>query len=150
MKKMITVMLALIVGVGTIFSQTLTPQKDEKKGKWGYVDEKGKWKIKPRYESAGELKKQPNDKLRATVAQKGLQGFVDENGKVLGAGIVFEALTPLQGDALLVTVKGKQGIVNYDGVYLLKPEITELQPVENLGYIYTVKGKQGFFSRTES
>ena len=52
MRKAIALMLALIVGASTLFSQNLTPQKDEKKGKWGYVDEQGKWKIKPKYDSA--------------------------------------------------------------------------------------------------
>ncbi|MDE5750663.1 MAG: WG repeat-containing protein, partial [Duncaniella sp.] len=46
----------------------------------------------------------------------------------------------------IVSVKGRKGIVNPDGVYIQKPEISEVKPLGAEGYMVMVKGKQGFLS----
>lgn len=146
-RRLSLAIMTMCLGVCLAYAQSISPQKDDKKGTWGYVNPTtGKWVVKPKYESAGQLTLQPDGKMKAVVVKNGLTGFVDENGKELGAGIVFEDMTPLQGDAMFVTVKGKKGVANYDGVYLIKPEITEIQPVGDEGYIVTIKDKKGFLA----
>lgn len=146
-RRLSLAIMTMCLGVCLTYAQSISPQKDDRKGMWGYVNPTtGKWVVKPKYESAGQLTTQPDGKMKGVVVKNGLTGFVDENGKELGAGIVFEDMTPLQGDAMFVTVKGKKGVANYDGVYLIKPEITEIQPVGDEGYIVTIKDKKGFLA----
>ena len=131
---------ALMVSAGGI-----EPKQDTKKMKWGYVDPStDKWVVKPKYDSAEPLSEQPNGKMRARVTSDGKTGFLDENGKTLNAGVVFEEITPLQGDAMFVTVKGKKGVANYDGAYLIKPELTAVEPLEEEGYFILKNNKTGF------
>ena len=125
-------------------AQTIIPRQDSKKGKWGYVSTSSdKWIVNPKFENATELTLMPKGRLRGTITLNGRKGFIDENGKTLGAGIVFEQITPMEGDAMFVTVKGKTGVANYDGIYLVKPEITNLEELPGEGYIATIKGKKG-------
>lgn len=128
----------------SVQAQSLTPKQDAKKATWGYVNgSSDKWTVKPQFEQAEEFREMPNGKMRAFVTKKGKKGLIDEQGKMLGAGAVFEETTPMRGDAMLVTVKGKKGVVNYDGVYLVKPEIESLEPLGDEGFIASVKGKKG-------
>ena len=116
-------MVAIVAGISA-HAQSIVPQKDEKKGLWGYVSKSdGKWVVKPKFDEATELTATPNGQLRGTVTQKGKKGFVDDSGKILGAGVVFEEITPMQGDAMFVKVKGKTGVADYNGVYKVKPEV---------------------------
>ncbi|NDV47902.1 hypothetical protein D0T49_12680 [Paludibacter sp. 221] len=66
--------IALHIGVN---AQILTPNEN-KKGKWGYVNEKGKAVIKYKYDEAREF-----SEGLAAVKHKGLFGYIDETGKVV-------------------------------------------------------------------
>ena len=147
LKSALKITLTIVIALNfdaNIFAQGLVPQKDEKKNLWGYVNSStGKWVVKPKYESASDFKTQPNGKSRAVVAAKGLTGFMDEGGKLLGAGVAFEKMQPLEGDAMLVTVKGKTGVANYDGIYLIKPEAETVEKLGDEGWIVTLKDKKG-------
>lgn len=139
----IALLVAAISGISA-YAQSIVPQKDEKKGLWGYVSkDNGKWLVKPKFDEATELTTTPNGQLRGTVTQKGKKGFVDDSGKILGAGIVFEEITPMQGDAMFVKVKGKTGVSDYNGVYKVKPEVENVEQLGNEGWIVTLKGKKG-------
>ncbi len=127
----------------TVSSQTLTPQKDARKAQWGYVDASGKWVVKPKYSSAGEFKEMPNGKVRALVEKDGLKGFIDEKGTVLGPGVVFQDITPLYWNTMLVTVKDKKGVMDYDCVYLVKPEMEIISELGKEGRLVSIKGKLG-------
>lgn len=125
-------------------TRQLTPKQDPKKATWGYVDAASdKWIVKPQFDLIEEFRTMPNGKTRAFVVKKGKKGLVDETGKLLGPGAVFSDVKPMKGDAMLVTVKGKMGVLNYDGVYLVKPEIESLELLGDEGYIATIKGKKG-------
>lgn len=143
--KIVAATLLLIVSgiMWQLNAQSLVPKQDAKKGTWGYVSSSDRWVVKPKYDKADGMRTMPNGKTRAIVSHKGKQGFLDENGKPLGAGIIFEKIEPLEGDAMFVTVKGKKGVVNYDGQYLVKPEIDNLEPIGQEGFIVTIKGKKG-------
>lgn len=147
LKVMLVGLLGLFI-VTSAYGQAIEPKKDEKKPKWGYVDKStGKWAIKPTFDKAGALTAGPDGKLRGEVEKNGLIGFVGENGKVLGAGVVFEKVEKLMsGDNRLVTVRGKQGVITLDGVYTVKPEITSLKAVGHEGYIFGIKEKTGFMT----
>lgn len=139
-------LLSTMAGI-SVYAQSIVPQKDEKKGLWGYVSkDNGKWVVKPKFDEATELTMSPNSQLRGTVTQKGLKGFVDDSGKILGAGIVFEEITPMQGDAIFVKVKGKTGVSDYSGAYKVKPEIIDIAELNGEGYIANMKGKKGLLN----
>lgn len=125
-------------------AQSVVPKQDPKKGTWGYVSSStDKWVVKPQYDKADGMRSMPNGKTRAFVTKKSKIGLVDENGKVLGAGVVFEDTVGMAGDAMMVTVKGKKGVINFDGQYLVKPEIEKLESLGQEGFLVTIKGKKG-------
>lgn len=127
---------------------SLEPRQDSKKPLWGYVNPStGKWVVKPRYTEAEPFRQGADGKPRALVAKGNLKGFLGVDGNPLGAGIVFESIEPMMaGNNLIVSVKGKKGIVSPDGVYLHKPELTEISPLGDEGYVITLKGKKGIIS----
>lgn len=141
-----TTLLMIVVLSAGAQKPLLEPRQDSKKPLWGYVNATtGKWVIKPQYNVAEPLKQGADGKYRALVTKGNKQGFIGPDGKVLGAGVIFEAIEPvMQGDNLIVTVKGKKGIVTSDGVYVLKPEFSALYPLGEEGYIVEQKDKKGF------
>ncbi len=145
LKAAFTAIIVLMLTVN-VSGQSIVPKKDAKKNLWGYVNSSDKWVVKPKYDEAGELTEMPNGKMQALVSSKGLKGYLDESGKTLGAGVVFEQMTPLEGNAMLVTVKGKKGVANYEGVYLVKPEAEAVEQFGNAGWFMTVNGKKGLLN----
>ncbi len=127
---------------------SLEPKQDSKKPLWGYVNPTtGKWMVKPQFTEAEPFKTGKDGKLRALVSKGNVKGFLAADGKPTGAGIVFESIEPMMsGDNLIVSVKGKKGIVTPDGVYVQKPEMSEIKPLGTEGYIVTIKGKKGVIS----
>lgn len=149
MKKFLFI-LAAFTFVQSLWAQSvmLEPKQDAKKPVWGYVNTStGKWVVKPTYNVAEPFKTGNDGKFRALVTKGNLQGFIGPDGKPLGAGIVFESIQPvMRGDNLIVSVKGKKGIVTPDGIYVQKPEFTDIVPLGDEGYIITSKGKKGIIS----
>ena len=47
-KKAMTLLMIAIVSTGVIFAQSVTPKQNDK-GKWGIVDNTGKWVAKAEY-----------------------------------------------------------------------------------------------------
>lgn len=153
MKLKLNVLFFILVGVAVgLSAQQLEPRKDGKTGKWGYV-EKGteKWVVKPKYETAEKFEARPNGKKTSLVTLKGKQGFVDESGKELGAGIVFEKIEPIirgisPSNTMFVTVKDKKGLIDYEGVYIIKPELTEVVKFNPDKYFVKKKNKIGLIN----
>lgn len=149
MYKKILFLLVLALATGAKAQEfSLEPKQDDKKPLWGYVNRSnGKWVVKPTYNLAEPFKTGADGKPRALVTKGNLQGYIGSDGKPLGAGIVFESIEPtMEGPNMIVAVKGMKGIIDPDGVYLQKPEISEIQPLGSEGYIIKVKGKKGFLS----
>lgn len=150
--KKITLLLCLFV-LTAFFAdaQNIEPKQNSKDSKWGFMDKStGKWVLKPKYDNVEAISQQPNGKLRGKITAKGKTGFIDEYGKVLGAGVVFEEIIPIDSEAMIVTVKDKKGIVNYDGEYLIKPDLTSVEPLGTEGFIISKKDKKGFIKRNGS
>ena len=68
-------LVALFLSTVIVSAGPLTPKQD-KKGRWGYVDESGDWAIKAKYDAAS-----PFDGAVAIVAKDGQQGLVNGEGK---------------------------------------------------------------------
>lgn len=137
----------LMLGSTSLLAQNVTLQQDAKKGTWGYSFPSGKWAVKPKYDSALPFEKFPDNRWVSKVSLKGLSGYVDENGKPLGAGIIFESIERLSDNALLVKTKGKYGVVNNAMTYILKPEMTEVNSIDADRFIVNTKGKFGIINR---
>ena len=75
MKKVFLFLISALLCV-TTFAQDLTP-KENSRGKWGYVDNKNTWLIKPKYDLAEEF---TADGL-AKVKRDEKWGFVNKSGK---------------------------------------------------------------------
>ena len=41
----------MVASVATVWADGLTPRQDDKKGKWGFVDNAGNWAIEPKFDS---------------------------------------------------------------------------------------------------
>lgn len=143
MKHLFTTLL-LLLGAIAVTAQNITPAQDSKKGTWGYQNAQGKWAVKPKFESATPFESLPGGRIASRVTLKGLTGFVGDDGKLIGPGVVFESVEPLDGDAMLVSVKGKKGVFRTtDGTYIIKPELTSTEPLDNGAFLVNLKGKQG-------
>lgn len=151
MKRLLLLATILVASLSALCqSPVLQPKQDAKKPLWGYVNPNtDKWVVKPRYDVAEPFKQGPDGKYRALVTKGNLQGFIGPDGKLLGAGLVFEAIEPIMhGNNLIVTVKGKRGVVSPDAVYVIKPELTDMVPLGAEGYIVDKNGKKGFIDPT--
>lgn len=140
---------SILTGISLILSsqlsaiaQNVQPRQDAKKGTWGYSNAEGKWVLKPKFETASPFEKQPGDRLLSTVTTKGLIGFVDENGKLVGPGAVFESAEPISDEVMLVKVKDKYGFMTYDGIYRQKPDYTSATRCGN-EFIVVLKENSG-------
>lgn len=75
LKKTLVVMLMAVVSV-SVYGQVLTP-KQNSKGKFGFVDESGKWIIKPKYSAVTDF----DNHAFAVVEKDGLKGLINNKGK---------------------------------------------------------------------
>lgn len=124
-------------------AEGLTPKQDAKKGTWGYVNDQGKWAVKPKFESAAPFETRPDGIRSSEVLEKGLTGYMGTDGKLLGNGVVFEKVEPLSDKAMLVRVKGKYGVATYGCVYIIKPELSSIERIDSDRMLIDLKGKKG-------
>ncbi|MCM1320398.1 MAG: WG repeat-containing protein [Muribaculaceae bacterium] len=148
MKNLAITIVVMAISVAYVSAQNLTPQQDTKKNTWGYVDASGSWAVKPKWDKAGSFSIKPNGAVTAEVEAKDLKGFIDTTGKPLGIGVAFTDITPLDGNALIVTVKDKKGIIDYNGIYLIKPELTSVTRLDDTHYVIDLKGRKGLIDNT--
>lgn len=118
---LIASLIALYIGAN---AQTLTPQQN-KKSKWGYVNEVGKAVIKHKYNNARIF----SEGLAAVslIDKSGMEkfGFIDDKGEVIIPLIYDEVSDFLEGNSK-IRIGYKLGIVNKTGVYILPVEYTEI------------------------
>ena len=105
---------------------TLLPQQN--RGKWGFVNEKGKTKIKMKYD-----KVEPFSQGLSCVKSDGLYGYINEEGDLV-TGIMYEAASSyfrMATDQVLACCKkdGKYGLLKNDGSVYLDFLYTDLQIV---------------------
>lgn len=118
---LIASLIALYIGAN---AQTLTPQQN-KKSKWGYVNEAGKAVIKHKYNNARAF----SDGLAAVslIDKSGKEkfGFIDEKGKVI-IPLVYDEVSDFSEGKSKIRIGDKLGIINKTGVYILPLEYTEI------------------------
>ena len=105
---------------------TLLPQQN--RGKWGFVNEKGKTKIKMKYD-----KVEPFSQGLSCVKSDGLYGYINEEGDLV-TGVMYEAASSYfrtVTDQVLACCKkdGKYGLVKNDGSVYLDLQYTDLRIV---------------------
>lgn len=105
---------------------TLLPQQN--KGRWGFVNEKGKTKIKMKYD-----KVEPFLQGLSCVKSDGLYGYINEEGDLV-TGIMYEAASSYfrtATDQVLACCKkdGKYGLLKNDGSVYMDFQYTDLQIV---------------------
>ena len=105
---------------------TLLPQQN--RGKWGFVNEKGKTKIKMKYDRV-----EPFSQGLSCVKSDGLYGYINEEGNLV-TGIMYEAASSYfrtATDQVLACCKieGMYGLLRSDGSVYIDFQYTDLQIV---------------------
>lgn len=120
-------MILVLILTPYLFSQTLTPQQN-KKGKWGYVDESGKFQIKAKYQSA-----EPFVNGLACVCEKGKYGYLNKSGNYAIPAIYDKAFS-FDEDYAICCQNDKYGMIKTDG-----------KPYVNFTYSDIKKSDKGTF-----
>ena len=131
---------------------SLTPK--EQNGLWGYVDEKGKWKIKPQYHQAGEF----NSGLacvmnyfnhNASIVK--LYGYIDEQGKVKIPQVYNYASDFNNGLAVVGKWKGTLTIrQSKHSINGLKNDLAEMQVIDVAGNVSKITEAPNYVDITSS
>lgn len=121
--------------------EEITPQKDEKKGLWGYINPEGKYTIKPEFTGAC-----PYEGHIARVSVLDQWGTIKANG-LFGIWPQYEELEHFSAsDSLAVAkFKGKYGLISSRGDIVL-PFGYESYDYADYGYVMTKDGLHGTVS----
>lgn len=98
----------MAASVATVWADGLTPRQDEKKGKWGFVDNAGNWAIEPKYDSV------------TTFRSGKFYSFEKVNGKY---DYVY-----VDGEYAIASQKGKFGYLKPDGKWWVKARYLDARP----------------------
>ena len=133
--KRLAVLLTFALSIASICgAQNLLPQPN-KKGLWGYVNEKGKYAIKPVYQSADVFSSN-----LACVKFNGYYGYINGEGQFVIPAVYDEAES-FKGNLAKCSKQGKYGLITTEGKEYLAFEYESLVPSEN-GRFYTGKKRQ--------
>lgn len=163
----------MVASVATVWADGLTPRQDDKKGKWGFVDNAGNWAIEPKFDSVttfrpgrfysfekvdGKYDYVYVDGEYAIASQKGKFGYLKPNGKwwvkarYLDARPQFIAMTKSGKGAFCMLVREDEGwtIINTRGQKLIDGHFEAVKDsvysVGRVTYVgVRVKGKWGFY-----
>ncbi len=102
---------------------SISPQKDES-GKWGYVNDKGKYIIKPRFEEAGDF---IDGLARIRIHSK--YGFINECGRPRIRPMFDNARDFSEGLAAVMVYNSANhpvwGYIDIRGRFIIKPQYEE-------------------------
>lgn len=98
----------------------------DKKGKWGFIDMKGKTVIPPQFEDVRDF-----SKCTAGVKLNGKWGLIDRTGKMIMEPQCDDCKGSVHPDSELTVFKSgdKWGLVNAKGKWALKPKLYYLETV---------------------
>ena len=120
MKKYLFAIVGLLACI-TSFSQNLNPQVN-KKGLWGYVNEKGKYAIKPSFQEAF-----PFDANNLAIIKTGDKyGFINKSGACI-IPPVYESAEPHYMGCAKCQKGGKLGLIALDGTEKIPFKYSELE-----------------------
>ncbi len=127
--------LCLMLGLtGFISAQNLMPEQNDKE-KFGYVDDTGKFVIKPQYNVAF-----PFDNGRAKVCKGDKWGYIGPDGKAIIA-IQYDMIEDFKDGIALVKKGKKYGYIRQDGTFYIKPEYNFIGRPNANGLCWVAKGK---------
>lgn len=133
------IVLALL-SMGNAFAQNTTlllaPAKETTK--WGYIDEKGKWIIKPNYQFANEF----SENL-AAVQLNGKWGYIDAIGQITIAAQYEDAYSFVNGFAR-VRKNGFWGYINPLGKWIVEPQFDSSSDFSEGLALVSKNGHYGF------
>ncbi len=112
------------------------------KGKWGYINEKGKWIIDPEFQDA-----RPFNKGIAPVKLNDKWGFINEKGKWI-IKPEFQDARFFENGTAPAKLNDKWGFINEKGEWVIKPEFQEIGPFVNDYAVVIVDGKYGLLDRS--
>ena len=124
------------------FSQNLMAAS--KDGKWGYINKKGKWKIKPKYADAYNF----SENLAGVRNTQSLMwGYINKSGKKV-IDFRFEEIGEFKDGIAPVKENGKWGYIDKKGEYVIKNTFSDVGTFEN-GKAIAVnsKGKWGYINQ---
>ena len=119
-------------------AQNLMPQPN-KKGLWGYVNDKGKYIIKPIYQAA-----EPFSSNLACVRINGNYGYINQTGQ-FAISAVYDRAESFNGDLAKCSKDGKYGLIDKSGAEYLDFEYDVLKLSKNKKYY---EGKRQGDNRT--
>lgn len=121
-KGLISIMIIIFM-VPVVFCQGLEPKRDGEK--WGFVNSKGEWIIKAKYDEVKEFKED-----YAAVKSKGKWGFIFESGKWAIKPLFSEVTNFSNGKAGVIWLKksnGLWGFVNREGEMIISPAFEKVK-----------------------
>lgn len=126
--RRLSLILIVVLGLTQICgAQNLLPQPN-KKGLWGYVNEKGKFSIKPIFQAA-----EPFSSDLACVKINGMYGYINNLGQfVISAG--FDSAESFKGNLAKCSKNGRYGLVTNSGANFLEFDYTDLRLSKNKGF----------------
>lgn len=160
MKKIVwTLLLSFFMSVGQVFAQEvidlpkvkelkgkkllekIVPKKDSKSGLWGYVNEDGKFYIKPGFSDACSF-----EGNLARISVSGKWGAINDKG-LFQIYPQYESLDIFSSDSLArVQLDGKYGLINNNGVKVVP---LTYESIDYAGYGYLVR-KDGLYGTMDS
>ncbi len=109
---------------------------EDKDGKMGIMNSKGKVVISPQYESICP------DKNLYAIKQDGKYGWVNENNKTIINPQFEDAECFLGADFAVVKSAGKWGVIDKSGKLILSPQYDKAYPAINNNYIIVKSGEK--------
>ncbi|GAB4240675.1 MAG: hypothetical protein Tsb0034_17250 [Ekhidna sp.] len=108
------------------------------RGRWGFIDKDERIAIQPYYDEVGHFK----DGL-CTVSKSGAYGLIDLDGKVVLSFDYQKIERQATGNYRVIDQKGKVGLVNSEGIFLLRPIYESLDDIGDERVIIAQNNKYG-------
>ena len=130
------------------FSDGLAPVKNEKTGKWGYVDTKGNIVIKEKFDEASLF-----SEGLATVKIERKYGFIDTEGKFvikpqfnMSADFSY-SISDFQEGLAKLQIKGKYGFIDRSGKIAIPPSFEYARDFSSGLAVVKIHDKYGYIDR---
>ena len=111
----------------------LIPNRDEKSGKWGYLNERGEIIIPFKYDGADDFMEG-----LAKVKLNEKYGCIDEKGKEI-IPLIFERIDFLFDRLVKVKLDGQYGLFKKTGIEILPPIYTIIQKMNTDNFAYDIR-----------
>ena len=111
-----------------------------KKGRWGYVNEKGKVVIKAKYQEAGIF-----NSGYAIVKKDNKYGIIDYNNQE-AIPLAYDYITRLDSGIYFTKLEDKCGVISADGKEIIAPKYDSIERLDSKSFLTKLEGKYGILS----